>query len=183
MNKCATKEPGSCPRRQPGREKPLEWRGGRRDPAAANRRCLACARLHKSRWPSGLDAPTGPCGPGATTVPGFREAAEPRTDETADDPGLPEATLRELAASAKSEHVRLRAASSSRTARAAGDAWRKRVRRDGAGLQLPARKLPEAVVSVYALKLAEAIRACDDAGIEQPYLSALREALASMDCL
>jgi hypothetical protein len=39
------------------------------------------------------------------TVPGFREAAEPRSDDTLNDPAL-----RELAASAKSEHVRLRAA-------------------------------------------------------------------------
>ncbi len=117
------------------------------------------------------------------TVPGFREAAEPRTDETADDPGLPEATLRELAASAKSEHVRLRAA-----LELANRAEPLETPGDESDETEPdysflLESYPEAVVSVYALKLAEAIRACDDAGIEQPYLSALREALASMDLL
>jgi hypothetical protein len=118
------------------------------------------------------------------TVPGFREAAEPRTDETADDPGLPEATLRELAASAKSEHVRLRAAlelaNRAEPLATPGENESDETEPDYSFLL---ETYPEAVVSVYALKLAEAIRACDDAGIEQPYLSALREALASMDLL
>ena len=117
------------------------------------------------------------------TVPGFREAAEPRSGDTPDDPALAEATLRELAASAKSEHVRLRAAM---------ELANRAEPLDDPGDDEPDAQpdydalrdsYPEAAVSFHAVKLAEAFRACRDAGIEEPTLTPMADALTALGLL
>jgi len=117
------------------------------------------------------------------TVPGFREAAEPRSDDTLNDPALAEATLRELAASAKSEHVRLRAALELANRAELLDG----LEDDEPDAQPDYDALrdnhPEAAVSFHAVRLAEALRACRDAGIEEPTLTPLTEALTALGLL
>ena len=117
------------------------------------------------------------------TVPGFREAAEPRPDDTPNDPALAEATLRELAASAKSEHVRLRAAL---------ELANRAEQFDELGDDEPDAepdydrlrdRYPEAAVSFHAVRLAKAFRACRDAGIEEPSLTPLADALTALGLL
>jgi len=118
------------------------------------------------------------------TVPGFREAAEPRSDDTRDDPALAEATLRELAASAKSEHVRLRAALElANRAAPLDDPGDDEPDPQPDGADVLSDRHPEAAVSYHAVKLAEALRACRAAGIEQPSLTALADALTALGLL
>jgi hypothetical protein len=94
------------------------------------------------------------------------EAAEPRSDDTPNDPALAEATLRELAASAKSEPVGLRAALSLANRAEPLD----ELGDDEPDAQPDYDALrdnhPEAAVSFHAVKLAEALTACRAAGIE-----------------
>lgn len=98
------------------------------------------------------------------------EAAEPRSD-TPNDPVLAEATLRELAASAKSEPVRLRVALSLANRAEPLD----ELGDDEPDAQPDYDALrdnhPDAAVSFHAVKLAEALTACRAAGIEQPSLT------------
>ena len=99
------------------------------------------------------------------------------------DPALAEATLRELAASAKSEHVRLRAALELANRAEPFD----ELGDDEPDAQPDYDALrdshPEAAVSFHAVKLAEALRACRDAGIEEPTLTPLADALTALGLL
>jgi hypothetical protein len=113
-----------------------------------------------------------------------RETAEPRSDDTPTDPALAEATLRELAASAKSEPVRLRAAlelaNRVEPLDELGDDKPNIVDLSDALRD----NHPEVAISFHAGKLAQALTACRAAGIEpHPSLTPLADALAALGLL
>ena len=111
---------------------------------------------------------------------------KPRSDDTPADPAaLAEATLRELAASAKSEPVRLRAALELGNRVEPHDELDDDKPKNIVDLSDALRdNYPEVALNFHAGKLAQALTACRDAGIEQhPSLTPLADALTALGLL